>query len=102
MSMKDFLTGFEEKKYLSKNQVVSFKGKDIRVECVSGAIWVTWPEGPDEILKSGQSLTISSTGKICILAFSNALVRMWKKGRVPLSILQPAERKRWIPLGSES
>jgi hypothetical protein len=101
--MKDTITGFEEKKYLSKHQVISFRGRNIRIECVSGAIWITWPEGPDDILKSGQTLTISSTGKICIMAFSNALVRIWKKDRAPLSILQPsAKRKRWIPVGSES
>ncbi len=63
---------------LSKNQVLSFKGRSVRIKCLSGTVWVTWPGARDKILSSGEILLINTKGKICMQAFSNARVVILK------------------------
>ncbi len=59
---------------LSKNQVVSFKGRSVRIKCLSGTVWVTWPRAREKSLSSGEILLINTKGKICMQAFSSARV----------------------------
>lgn len=71
---------FEKEIMMSKDQVVSLKEKNIQINCLYGQIWITWPNGFERILKSGQSVSISSKGKTCIIAFSKSLVQIQKRG----------------------
>lgn len=64
---------------LSKNQLFSIRGKNIELRCLYGDLWITWPNGNERILKSGQSFQVSSKGKICIVALSNAFFQMSKR-----------------------
>lgn len=64
---------------LSKNQLFSARGKNIQIDCLYGALWVTWPKRGEKIIKSGQTLRVSSKGKVCIVAFSKALFQIRKR-----------------------
>ena len=64
---------------LPKNQTVSIKAKQFLIKCLSGMIWVTWPKGEEQALVNGQSVSGSSKGKVCIFAFSNAVVQVEQK-----------------------
>jgi hypothetical protein len=64
---------------LSENQLFPVRGKNIQITCLYGVLWVTWPNRGERILKSGQTFRISSKGKICIMALSNAFFQMSKK-----------------------
>jgi len=63
---------------LSENQLFSVRGKNIQINCLHGALWVTWPKRGEKILKSGQTFCVSSKGKVCIVALSNASFQMSK------------------------
>ena len=65
---------------LSENQLFSVRGKHIQIHCLYGNLWITWPKRGERILKSGQTFRVSSKGKVCIVALSNAFFLM-KKGR---------------------
>ena len=65
---------------LSENQLFSVRGKNIQIHCLYGDLWITWPKRGERILKSGQTFRVSSRGKVCIMALSNALFRV-NKGR---------------------
>jgi hypothetical protein len=65
---------------LSKNQLFSVRGKNIQIHCLYGDLWITWPKRGEKILKSGQTFRVSSRGKVCIMAISNAFFLM-EKGR---------------------
>jgi hypothetical protein len=65
---------------LSENQLFPVRGKNIQITCLYGVLWVTWPNRGERILKSGQTFRVSSRGKVCIVALSNAFFLM-KKGR---------------------
>jgi len=64
---------------LSENQLFSVRGKNIQITCLDGTLWVTWPKRGERILKGGQTFRISSKGKVCIMALSNAFFQMSKK-----------------------
>jgi hypothetical protein len=64
---------------LSENQIFSVRGKNIQINCLYGALWVTWPKRGERILKGGQTFCVSSRGKVCIVALSNAFFRMSKR-----------------------
>ncbi len=84
---------------ITRNQVVSVKGKGVRIECLSGEVWVTWPNGLEESLSRGGTALIDTKGKICIQAFSDALVEVHKNGFQPFGFMPPVpERMKWIPL----
>ena len=64
---------------LTENQLFSVKGKNIQIKCLYGVLWITWPYNAERILKGGQTLRVSSKGKVCIMALSNAYFQMSKK-----------------------
>lgn len=64
---------------LSENQVFSVRGKNIQIHCFYGALWITWPKRSEEILKGGQTFRVSSRGKVCIVALSNAFFQISKR-----------------------
>jgi hypothetical protein len=64
---------------LSENQLFSVKGKNVQINCLHGALWVTWPKRGERILKSGQTFCVSSKGKVCIVALSNTFFQMNKR-----------------------
>jgi hypothetical protein len=81
MNLTSLFKGIEKATIkLSENQLFSVKGKNIQIHCLYGTLWVTWPKRGERILKSGQTFRVSSKGKVCIVALSNALFLM-KKGR---------------------
>jgi hypothetical protein len=67
---------------LSENELISFSGKNIQIDCMHGALWVTWPNGCERTLKEGQTISVSTKGKVCIQAFSKSLI--WIKSRYDL------------------
>ena len=85
---------------LSKNQVVRFKNTHLDVECISGVLWITWPDSHERILKAGQSVTIVSRGAICIQAFAPAALNVGtEKKRLPgLGLRQRRYRFREAPV----
>jgi hypothetical protein len=69
---------------LSANQVITIKDRRIRIDCLQGKIWVTWPNGNDRVLLYGQSMTVASKGVICVQTFSKSTVaaekiKRWKQ-----------------------
>ncbi len=63
---------------LSKNQVIRFKNTTLNIHCLSGILWLTWPDSHDRILKPGQSASVTSRGDICIQAFCPSALRLDK------------------------
>jgi hypothetical protein len=57
---------------LSEHQLYSVRGKNIEIHCLYGNLWITWPNRGERILKGGQTFRVSSKGKVCIVALSNA------------------------------
>ena len=57
---------------LSKNQLYAVRRKNIEIHCLYGSLWVTWPNRGERILNGGQTFRVSSKGKVCIVAFSDA------------------------------
>lgn len=75
---------------LSENQLFSVRGKHIQIHCLYGDLWITWPKRGERILKSGQTFVVSSRGKVCIMALSNAFFRV-NKGRWSTNVLPYGE-----------
>ena len=49
-----------------------------RIECVSGAIWVTQEDcGSDVVLTAGQSFSALGRGKVVVQGLSDAAVAVW-------------------------
>lgn len=67
---------------LSKNQLISVPGSNIQIDCFSGSIWITWPKAMERTLSRGDTLKISTRGKVCILAFSDAAVQIFATGGI--------------------
>ncbi len=69
---------------LSKKQTIHFKNKSLDIQCLFGALWITWPDCGERVLKAGQSVVVASRGKICIHGLSPAELRVeqLKKGCV--------------------
>lgn len=61
---------------LLENQLFSVRRKNVQINCLNGVLWVTWPNRGERILKGGQTFYVSSRGKICIVALSNALFQI--------------------------
>lgn len=61
---------------LPENQLFSVRGKYIQIHCFYGDLWITWPKKSETVLKGGHTLRISSKGKVCIMALSNAFFQM--------------------------
>ena len=68
---------------LSEKQLLSVRGKNIQIHCLYGDLWVTWPNRGERILKGGQTFRVSSRGKVCIVALSNAYFKIRKRRWVP-------------------
>ncbi len=64
---------------LTENQLFSVIGKDIQIHCLYGALWITWPKRGERIFKGGETFRVSSRGKVCIVALSNAFFQMSKR-----------------------
>ncbi|MBU0991690.1 MAG: hypothetical protein KJ737_04265 [Proteobacteria bacterium] len=60
--------------HMAPDDLVSVKGKGTRIKCNEGCIWITWPDREETVLNHGQSVMISTRGRICIWAFKDASV----------------------------
>lgn len=60
---------------LPENRTLQFKNTTLEIQCLSGALWITWPNCNEMVLKAGQSATINCSGKICVLGLSPAEFR---------------------------
>ena len=67
---------------LSKNQLISLPGSNIQIDCFSGSVWITWPKAMERTLSRGDTLKISTRGKVCILAGSDAVILIFETGGV--------------------
>ena len=54
---------------LMKNQIVSFRGKDVWINCSSGSLYITWPKCNERTLVQGDCIFIPERGKVCLIAF---------------------------------
>lgn len=61
---------------LERNKVFSVRGKKIRIDCLSGALWVTWPDCREKTLQAGQSCAVRGKGKVCIFALADARINI--------------------------
>ena len=61
---------------LMKNQIVSFRGKDVWINCSSGSLYITWPKCNERTLVQGDCIFIPERGKVCVIAFSDATFRI--------------------------
>ena len=68
--------------HLQKNQIISFHGKNNRITCIEGILWITWPNGFGEVIKEGDEITVASKGKICIVAYGDSHFMIEKKARL--------------------
>jgi hypothetical protein len=60
--------------HLGHNQILSFDAGALRINCLQGLIWVTWPDGNERILQKGQTMTAISKGVICLQAFTASTI----------------------------
>lgn len=67
---------------LNKNQVIAFRRNGVRIECLSGALYVTQPNGFETVLSAGHNACPDARGKICVLALSDAAFRIRKSERL--------------------
>ena len=67
-----------------QNDVISFKGKGILIMCLDGLLWITCVDGTEQMITKGQSILVSSTGKICVLAFLESMLQIESKQSVRL------------------
>jgi hypothetical protein len=82
---------------LIKDQVLSVKGKKLSIECHSGTIWITWPNGHERTLREGQSCSILPKGKVCLTTFKTARIAIHlqsKPGRIPKKKINAASLLR--------
>ena len=54
---------------LAENQIQPIALRKVRIHCLRGMIWVTWPDGNDRVLQKGDAISINSKGLICVQAF---------------------------------
>ncbi len=80
MNLKDIFKTKDQSILLSANQVVGMGGGLIHIVCQRGALFVTWPKGREKVLLSGEGISISSWGKICVMALSQSAARFQQKG----------------------
>lgn len=55
-------------------QLLSMRCRSIEIQCLTGAIWVTWPKGKETVLHGGQQVKLNATGKICVQALAGSEV----------------------------
>lgn len=61
---------------LEDQQTISLRSRSIDIECITGAIWVTWPKGRETVLQGGQQVRIEAAGKICVQALAGSEVNL--------------------------
>ena len=65
--------------YLPENEIVSIRNKHFSIKCLSGSLWITRPNGLEQILAAGQSVSGKSNGKVCIVALSDSKLLVKQK-----------------------
>jgi hypothetical protein len=63
---------------LADEKTITFDVRNIQVECRQGAVWVTWPDGNECVLKNGQVAAVVSKGRICVHAFTASTIFVQK------------------------
>ena len=65
---------------LKRQQIVALRGGRIRIACLQGTLWISWPgyRGCERLLRDGQDVTIHARGLVCLWAFSPVVVRVWR------------------------
>lgn len=67
----------EEKSMLmKKGNIISLNSSEAMIRCLNGIVWITWPGSSDVILREGENTLISSKGKLCITALSEACINI--------------------------
>jgi hypothetical protein len=68
---------------LSKTlRLISLPGSNIQIDCFSGSVWITWPKAMERTLNRGDTFKISTRGKVCILAGSDAVILIFETGGI--------------------
>lgn len=65
--------------HLPENKIASIRSKYISIKCLSGSLWVTWPNGLEQTLTGGQSVAGKTNGKVCIVSLSDARIQVKQK-----------------------
>lgn len=78
---------------LAKNRIASTRSKYISIQCLSGSLWITWPNGLEQTLTGGQSVSGKSSGKVCIVALSDAKIQVKQKHMSWYTSFYP----KWLP-----
>lgn len=61
---------------MADNQILTLKGRRYEITCLTGLIWMTDGLGGDRVIHSGNQVTLSSRGSICIQAFAPSAIRI--------------------------
>ena len=67
---------------MAKNDVAALGGEEVEIMCIDGGLYVTWRNGREACLESGQGLRVASGGKICIWATMPSRVAVEQSQRV--------------------
>lgn|GEM_PF-2646618 len=65
--------------HLKENKVTSIKRRYFSIRCLSGSLWITWPNGLEQFLTGGQIVSGKTRGKVCIMALSDATIQVKQK-----------------------
>ena len=61
---------------MTDNQVLTLKGRQLEITCLSGLLWITDGVCGDRIVQEGQQATLGSKSSICVQAFAPSVVRI--------------------------
>jgi len=64
---------------LEKNRLITLATPKIRIACLSGDIWVTWPDCREATLGPGERCIVRAKGAICIFALADAEIFLQKE-----------------------
>lgn len=69
-------------------------GKDVRIECVSGRLWLTEEHlVADIVLEAGESYRLTGPGSVVVQALRDALYSVHAARRIPLGFAKTGQRK---------
>lgn len=66
----------EKNLFIEKGSHVSFTSGEYHIRCIRGIVWITWPWSGDVILSSGEDISFSMEGMLCMKAFTGANISM--------------------------
>ncbi len=73
----------EMKMHIEKGGLVSFSRGEIKLNCVRGTLWVTWPGSGDVILRDGDEISVRQHGKLCVTSLTGSFVSIKRRAIFP-------------------